>query len=150
MRDIHSPHLVRPLDRHAAQKIRVNLVSWRGLGRVRPAIQRLNAHAPHHRPHHLPADDNTLAAQQIPQHPATREWVIQMQGIDPSHDRKLGRRHRPWFIVEAAPAEPQQFRLLHQRKVMAPVDHRFALGRPALLSALDKKSFSSVSSPILA
>src|SRR3954452_21672450 len=33
---------------------------------------------------------------------------------------------------------------------MAPIDHRLALSRPALLSAPDKKSFSSVSSPILA
>src|SRR4051812_47660901 len=33
---------------------------------------------------------------------------------------------------------------------MAPGDHRLALRRPALLSAPDKKSFSSVSSPILA
>src|SRR5215212_11718913 len=33
---------------------------------------------------------------------------------------------------------------------MAPVDHRLALSRPALLSAPDKKSFSRVSSPILA
>ena len=55
-----------------------------------------------------------------------------------------------WFIVEAAPAEPQQFRLPHQRKVMGPVNHRFALSRPALVSAPDKKSFSRVSSPILA
>src|SRR3954454_5893723 len=33
---------------------------------------------------------------------------------------------------------------------MAPIDHRLALSRPALLSAPDKKSFSSVNSPILA
>src|SRR5215218_7849753 len=33
---------------------------------------------------------------------------------------------------------------------MRTVDHRLALSRPALLSAPDKKSFSSVSSPILA
>src|SRR5262245_43165854 len=32
----------------------------------------------------------------------------------------------------------------------APVDHRFALSKPALVSAPSKKSFSSVSSPILA
>jgi hypothetical protein len=30
------------------------------------------------------------------------------------------------------------------------VDHRFALSKPALLSALPKKSFPSLSSPILA
>ena len=33
---------------------------------------------------------------------------------------------------------------------MRAVDHRFALGKPALPSAPAKKSFSSVSSPILA
>jgi hypothetical protein len=33
---------------------------------------------------------------------------------------------------------------------MGPINHRFALSRPALLSAPDKKSFSRVSSPILA
>ncbi|MHC2279418.1 hypothetical protein ACVME8_006061 [Bradyrhizobium diazoefficiens] len=33
---------------------------------------------------------------------------------------------------------------------MTAVDHRFALSRPALVSAPDKKSFSNASSPILA
>src|SRR3954471_788269 len=33
---------------------------------------------------------------------------------------------------------------------MAPGDHRLGVSRPALLSAPDKKSFSSVNSPILA
>src|SRR5271166_2901015 len=73
-----------------------------------------------------------------------------MQRVDPSHDRKLGRRHRARLIIEVAAAEPQQLRLPRQRQLMVPVDHRFALSRPALLSAPAKKSFSSVSSPILA
>src|SRR5271166_1418408 len=73
-----------------------------------------------------------------------------MQRVDPPHDRKLSRRRRPRFVIEAAAAQPQQFRLPRQRQVMASVDHRLALSRPALLSAPDKKSFSKVSSPILA
>jgi hypothetical protein len=109
-----------------------------------------DTHPPHHRPHQLPADHHTLATQQIAQHPAAGKWVIQVQRINPPHDRKLRRRHRPWLIVELAPAEPQQRRLARQRQVMAAVDHRFALSSPALLSAPAKKSFSSVSSPILA
>jgi len=32
---------------------------------------------------------------------------------------------------------------------MVAVDHRFALNKPALPSAADKKSFSSVNSPIV-
>src|SRR5689334_2536097 len=73
-----------------------------------------------------------------------------MQGVNPPHDRKLGLRHSSRFIVEAAPAEPQQLCLPHQRQFMRPVDQRFALSRPALLSAPAKKSFSKISSPILA
>jgi hypothetical protein len=44
-----------------------------------------------------------------------------------------------WFIVKAAPAEPQQGRLPNQRQVVASVDHRFAFSRPALVSAPAKK-----------
>jgi hypothetical protein len=76
--------------------------------------------------------------------------VVQMQCVNPPLDRQLSLRYRLWFVVRAAPAEPQQRRLPCQRQVMGPVDHRFALSRPALLSAPDKKSFSKVSSPILA
>src|SRR3978361_2333324 len=73
-----------------------------------------------------------------------------MQRVDPPHDRQLSLRHGLWFVVQAAPEEPQQGRLACQRQVVGPIDHRFALSRPALLSAPDKKSFSKVSSPILA
>jgi hypothetical protein len=54
------------------------------------------------------------------------------------------------MVIEAAAAAPQQLRLAYQRQLMVPVDHRFALNSPALPSAPDKKSFSSVSSPIFA
>ena len=121
-----------------------------GLGRVRAAIQRLDPHAPHHRGHPLAADRDAFAAQQVAQHPAAGERVVQVQRVDPPHDRQVGRRHRPRFVVEAAAAQPQQRRLPRQLQSVAAVDHRFALSRPALLSAPDKKSFSSVSPPILA
>jgi hypothetical protein len=78
---------------------------------MRPAIQRLDAHPPHHRAHSLSADDDALATQQVTQHPAARERVVQMQRVDPAHDRQVSRRHGLRFIVKAAPAEPQQARL---------------------------------------
>src|SRR5271167_668491 len=79
-----------------------------------------------------------------------REAIVHMQRVDPAHDRQFGCRNGSSLIVEIAPAEPEQVRLPGQRQFVFAVDHRFALSRPALLSAPDKKSFSSVSSPILA
>src|ERR1700710_1084965 len=73
-----------------------------------------------------------------------------MQRVDPAHDRKFGLRRRLRLVVKVAPAKPQQGRLPNQRQLMGPVNHRLALSRPALVSAPDKKSFSNVSSPILA
>src|SRR3954465_344240 len=75
--------------------------------------------------------------------------MLEVQLVNPPHDRQLGRRHRPRLVVHAAAAQPQQLRLPHQRQRVSAVDHRFALSCPALPSAPDKKSFSSVSSPIL-
>ena len=59
-------------------------------------------------------------------------------------------RHRPRQVVDAAAADVQNLRLLGDRQIVLTVDHRFALSNPALVSAPSKKSFSSVSSPILA
>src|SRR5258708_35985243 len=73
-----------------------------------------------------------------------------MQPVEPSHDREVGGRHRTRQIIDAAAADVHSFRLLGDRQIMRTVDHRFALSRPALLSAPSKKSFSGVSSPILA
>src|SRR5467141_266457 len=73
-----------------------------------------------------------------------------MQTVETPHDRKVGFRHRAWQIVDAATADVQSFRLLGDGQVVRGLDHRFALSKPALPSAPSKKSFSSVSSPILA
>src|SRR4249919_2180836 len=73
-----------------------------------------------------------------------------MQFIHSAHDGKIAYGHWPRQIINAGPADVQRLCLLSDRQIVRPVDHRFALSRPALLSAPSKKSFSSVSSPILA
>src|SRR5215813_286254 len=73
-----------------------------------------------------------------------------MQPVETTHDRKVRLRHRPRAVVDAAAADAQNLRLLGDRQIVRAVDHRFALSNPALVSAPSKKSFSSVSSPILA
>src|SRR5438874_10833744 len=73
-----------------------------------------------------------------------------MQPVKTTHDLQIGRRHRPRQVVHAATADAQSFRLPRDRQIVLAHDHRLALSKPALPSATSKKSFSSVSSPILA
>src|SRR5712671_5414811 len=73
-----------------------------------------------------------------------------MQPVETPHDCLVGLRHRARQIVDAAAADAQNLRLFGDRKIVLTVDHRFALSNPALVSAPSKKSFSNVSSPILA
>src|SRR5690606_8692122 len=74
----------------------------------------------------------------------------EVQLVHPAHRRKVGRRDRSRQVVDAAAADPQYVRLLRDWQIVLPVDHRFALSRPALPSAPDKKSLVRVSSPIFA
>src|SRR3977135_597871 len=96
------------------------------------------------------ADLAPLQSQQASQHTRTGEGILQVQPIQMPHDREVGGRHRARQIINAAAADLQNFRLIGYRQIMSTVDHRFALSNPALVSAPSKKSFSSVSSPILA
>src|SRR5260370_25888578 len=73
-----------------------------------------------------------------------------MKVVGAAHQRKVCGGHRRRFVVDAAPADAEERRRLRQREPVVTVDHRFALGTPALPSARSKKSFSRTSSPILA
>src|SRR6267378_756023 len=114
------------------------------------AMKRFYPHPLHQRLHVTAADLAPLGSQQASQHARAGEGEIQMQPIEMPHDLQVGRRHRPRQVVHAATADLQRLRLLGNRQIVRTVDHRLALSRPALLSAPSKKSFSSVSSPILA
>ena len=121
-----------------------------GLGGARTAIERLYPHPPHQRFDMPAADLAPLGSQQASQHSRTGEGKLQMQPVETPHDREVGGRHRTRQVIDAAAADLQNFRLLGDRQIVLTVDHRFALSNPALVSAPSKKSFSSVSSPILA
>src|SRR5215471_16966804 len=142
--------MVRPRDLYPTQQIRVDLMAWLRLRGARTAIERLYPHALHQRLHVTAADLAPLGDQQALQHPRTGERKLQMQSVETSHHRKVARRHRPWQIVDTATADAHKLRLPGDRQIVFAVDHRFALSTPALLSAPSKKSFSNVSSPILA
>src|SRR6185312_14181390 len=148
--DVHRPYLVRSCDRHVAQQVRVDLVAGLRFSRARTAIKRLYPHPLHQRLDVTAPDLAPLGHQQAAQHPRTGKGKLQMQTVEPPRDRKVGLRHWPWQVVDAAAADAQNLGLLADRQVVSAVDHRFALSNPALVSAPSKKSFSSVSSPILA
>src|SRR2546430_895515 len=148
--DVHRPYLVWPCDLDAAQQIRIDLVPRRGLRRTRTAIERLYPHPLHQRLHVTTADLAPLGSQQASQHSRAGERKLQVQPVETSHHLQVSRRHRTWQVVDTATADAQNLRLLGDRQIVLTVNHRFALSNPALLSAPSKKSFSSVSSPILA
>src|SRR6202020_148707 len=93
---------------------------------------------------------NALAVQKIAQHASARERALPMQFVDPPHDAQVFGRDRTGLVIDRAPADVQNLRLAGNRENVRSVDHRFALSKPALLSAPSKKSFSSASSPIFA
>src|SRR5260370_29571795 len=117
-------------------------MTWRRLRCIGPAIDRLEPHWPHECCDMTPADLAPLGSQQAAQHTRTCERELQMQLVEPTHQRKVCGRHRRRLVVDAAPADAEERRLLRQRKPVVTVDHRFALGNPALPSARSKKSFS--------
>src|SRR5687767_975408 len=55
-----------------------------------------------------------------------------MQLVHPAHQREISGRGWPWQIINAAPADVQPLGLSREWQIMRAVDHRFALGKPAL------------------
>src|SRR5260370_2199471 len=125
-------------------------MTWHGLRCVEPAIDRFDPHCPHQCCDRTPAALAPLGSQRAAQHPRTCERDLQVQLVEPPHQRKVRIRYWYRFVVDAASADAEERRLLRQRKSVVTVDHRFALGNPALPSAPSKKSFSRTSSPIFA
>ncbi len=149
--DVHRPDLVGSGHRKLAQQVREDLVPRRRLRRPRAAVEGLDRHLLHQRRDVEPAHLMAFGLQHSLEHPAAGEGVLEVQLVDPAHEREIGVRHRPWQIVDAASADPERLCLAANAEPVGAVNHRFALAnRPALPSAPDKKSFSSVSSPIFA
>ena len=96
-------------------------------------------------------DDYDFAGEEIAQHSASGEGILQVQFVDPAHQSEICDGDRAWQRVDAAAADAEFTSLRSERQVVGPVDHRFALANsPALSSATSKKSLASVSSAIFA
>src|SRR5258707_10731042 len=73
-----------------------------------------------------------------------------MQLVDLVHEGEVRRQHWARQVVHRAARNADGLGLLGNAQRVVTVDHRLAFSNPALLSAPSKKSFSNVSSPILA
>jgi hypothetical protein len=56
------------------------------------------------------ADLAPLGSQQAAQHPRTCERELQVQLVQPPHQRKVRIRHRRWFVVDAASTDAEDAR----------------------------------------
>src|SRR5215471_19813282 len=100
-----------------------DLVARLRCGGARTAIERFYPHAPHQRSYTPTADLAPLGSQQTSQHARTGEWVLQVQPIEPMHDRQLRLRHRPWQVVDTSTTDVESFCLFADRQIVFAVNH---------------------------
>ena len=74
-----------------------------------------------------------------PRNVGAREWALQTLFVDPPHEAQIFGRDRTGLVIDRAPADVQSLRLAGNRKIARSVHHRFALSKPALVSAPSKK-----------
>jgi hypothetical protein len=73
-----------------------------------------------------------------------------VQLVDPAHERQICGTDRAWRVVRTGSAYPDRLDLPGTRQGVGTINHFFALSKPALPSAPDKKSLSSANWPIFA
>ena len=145
---IGGPDLIDLANLQIPQQIRVDRVFRGGLARVRLRRGALEPHQPHQSLYTLAVDDSPFRFERLRHHPAAEKRVLQMKLVHPAHQLELLGVGFNGFVVKTRPIHAQQLALpahrqpsvgFHQR---TPRLHR---NRP---SPRDKKSFSTVSSPI--
>jgi hypothetical protein len=92
----------------------------RGVG---PPVERLDAHLAHQRGDVQPSNLMALLLEKPLEHAAARERIVEMQFVDPAHQRQVGVAHGARQIVDAAPADAEDSGLPAHRQIMLPVDH---------------------------
>src|SRR5215469_2548889 len=108
VRYISCPHLVRLVDRLAAQKVWVDLVLGMPLAGVPLRPDRPKPELPHQPPDASTADRNPLAQQRHLKPAAAVDWMVRENPIEPLQKVELLRTFRPWPVIKAAARHPEQ------------------------------------------
>ncbi len=123
----------------------------RGFRGVRLSIERLAPRVFHQLRNVQSPGLEAFLGQQPLQHPAARKRELHVQFADPMDQLQIGVRHRAEFVLDAAPADPQDDGLAADAQLHSRIDVFLPFrNRAALPSAPDKEPFSSVASAILA
>ena len=118
---------------------------------ARLAVDRFQAQQPHQPPHPVPTNRHPLARQMAYHLTAAVERVLQVQLVDTAHQLQCRRALPERSVVQRRAAHTEQSALpAHTQTLVLAFDHRQSLGPTQRPSPRDKKSRSTVNSPILA
>ena len=112
--DIRGPDLVGPVDLQVPEQVRID-----GMGRMAPAgiglpVQRLDTHLLHQRADVLAANHMAFPPEHVAQHPAAGKGILQVQFVDPAHQRQICRRGRRRRVVRRRAGQPEGVRIAGQ------------------------------------
>src|SRR5680860_1338190 len=100
---------------------------------------------------HVPSAHHKAAVKQLSPYPSDAvEGELQVDLVHGGHQGQIPLAGSDRLVVDTSAGEIEKLSLCLHRQGMRPVNHRFALEPLMRPSAPDKKSFSMVSSPILA
>ena len=149
--DVRAPHLIRSLNRKPPQQIGIHPVLRVGDAGARLAVDRFQPQQPHQPPHPVPTNRHPLARQMAHHLTAAVERVLQVQLVDTAHQLQCRRALPERSVVQRRAAHTEQSALpAHTQTLVLAFDHRQSLGPTQRPSPRDKKSRSTVNSPILA
>lgn len=97
--DVRRPDLIRPVDAQVPQQIRIDVTARCLLAGVGFPVEGFDAHLGHEPADAFPACTDTLLFQQIAQHAGASERKLQVQFVDPAHQRQILGRFRRRLIV---------------------------------------------------
>src|SRR5437763_12313372 len=149
VRYVSCPHLVRLIDRLAAQKVRVDLVLGMPLAGVPFWPDRPQPELLHQPPDPPAANRNPLTQQRHLEPAAAVDRMVCENPIEPLQKLKFLHRFRPRLVVEAAARNPEQRALPAYGQPRFRRNHRPPLSNREIAGCPARKSRSTCSWPIL-
>src|SRR6201987_2994599 len=146
---VSSPHLVRPVDRLAAQEVWVDLVFGMPLAGVPLRPDRPQRELAHQPPDAPAADRNPLSQQRHLKATAAVDGIVGEYPVEPLHKLEFLCRLRPRPVVKAAARDPQQRALPAYGQPRCRRNHRPPRSNREMAGCPARKSHSTCSCPIL-
>src|SRR5690242_51606 len=149
VRYVSCPHLVRLIERLAAQKVRVDLVLGMPLAGVALRPDRPQPELPHQPPDPPAANRNPLTQQRHLEPAAAVDRMVCENPVEPLRKLEFLRRFRPRPVIEAASRNPEQRALPDYGQPRFRRNHRPPLSNREMAGCPARKSRSTCSWPIL-